>query len=285
MSITLKQHRLSAEYPAMTDEDFALLVENIQQKGQQEFIILHEGKILDGWHRYQACTKLGIDPKTSPYRGKDADAFVESKNFHRRHLTASQRALIVAQNEARRQVANISHSPMTNSELAEKSGTSHQTIKDAKKVVEDGGVALKEAVRDNEISISKAAEIADLPKSEQREAVQEEKEKPPVTRKKKTQKKEKPEPEDSNLVDELQRADKEIRSLQAVVESLKKDDLAKEVAKWHQKYDQLEGRLAQAVTTKNEAEKQAKYATGLLTQIRKALKVDKNAQILEAIRQ
>lgn len=86
-----------------------------------------------------------------------------------------------------------------------------------------------------------------------------------------------------NLTDELDRADKEILRLQALVESLKKDDLAKEVEKWHLKFDQLHGRLQQCMTTKAEAEKSAQYQSDLLAKIRKALKVEKNTQILAAL--
>ena len=99
-------------------------------------------------------------------------------------------------------------------------------------------------------------------------------------------KEEKPPREDTKeLADALESAHFQIGKLEALVESLKKDDLAKEVAKWHLKWDQLEGRLRQCMDGKNEAQREAKYAKDLLTKIRKALKVDTNSKILEAIRQ
>lgn len=82
---------------------------------------------------------------------------------------------------------------------------------------------------------------------------------------------------------ELEHADQEIRKLQALVESLQSSDLGKEVAAWHLKFDKLDGRLQQCMTTKNEAERQARYSTGLLEKIRKTLRVEKNSLILEAI--
>ncbi|MDZ4253415.1 MAG: hypothetical protein U1A72_12680 [Sulfuritalea sp.] len=111
------------------------------------------------------------------------------------------------------------------------------------------------------------------------------KEKPKAEPKKKKAKPA-PTPDEDYAADmgkELESAAAQITNLQALVESLKKDDLAKEVAKWHLKFDQLEGRLRQSVTSQNEAEKQARYSTGLLAKIRAALKVEKNAHILPAI--
>lgn len=91
--------------------------------------------------------------------------------------------------------------------------------------------------------------------------------------------------EEKELANALESADQEIRGLQALVESLQASDLAKELTKLHERYAKLEGRLQLAITQKNEAEKQARYSTGLLAKIRKALKIQKNAEILEAIRQ
>ena len=91
------------------------------------------------------------------------------------------------------------------------------------------------------------------------------------------------EAEESNLADELERADKEIRGLQALVESLQKSDLAKEVVSWQTKFNRLEGRLRQCMTTSKVAEKQATYSSGLLAKIRSTLKVQKNAEILPAL--
>jgi len=96
----------------------------------------------------------------------------------------------------------------------------------------------------------------------------------------------KPEPAEDfgdSMAKELEANDKTIRDQQELIESLNKSDLGAEVEKWKLKFDKLEGRLRQAVTTKNEAEKQAAYGTGLLAKIRKALRVEKNSEILEAI--
>jgi primosomal protein N'' len=86
-----------------------------------------------------------------------------------------------------------------------------------------------------------------------------------------------------DLVRELEHADTEIRKLTAQVESLSKPDQAAESQKWQQKFYELEGRLNQCMTTKTEAEKSAKYASGMLAKIRKMLGVEKNGEIEAAI--
>jgi hypothetical protein len=60
--------------------------------------VLHEGKILDGRHRYLACLAKQEPPRFCEYAGQcdSALAFVISKNIRRRHLTESQRAFVAA---------------------------------------------------------------------------------------------------------------------------------------------------------------------------------------------
>jgi len=92
----MEVHEYAKLFPPMSEEEFNELVEDIRQNGQLEPIILYEGKILDGRNRYNACMKLGIKPKMKDYNGESLDPlnFVISKNIKRRHLTASQKALL-----------------------------------------------------------------------------------------------------------------------------------------------------------------------------------------------
>jgi hypothetical protein len=59
MDARLTQHPLSAAFPAMSADDFAALVEDIKVNGQREPVIVFEGMVLDGWHRYSACVAAG----------------------------------------------------------------------------------------------------------------------------------------------------------------------------------------------------------------------------------
>jgi len=82
----------------MTPEQFKKLVVDIKKQGQLEPILTYKGRIIDGRHRFKACMKLGIEPKTEEWTGEGSLVeFVVSRNLHRRHLNASQRAAIANQ--------------------------------------------------------------------------------------------------------------------------------------------------------------------------------------------
>jgi hypothetical protein len=91
----LHQHPLSAAFPSMPEKEIEALTLDIEAHGQRESGVLLDGMVLDGWHRYLACDKLGVQFKAKDFDGADPVAFVISKNLHRRHLTASQRAAAV----------------------------------------------------------------------------------------------------------------------------------------------------------------------------------------------
>lgn len=160
--IELKQHPLSAAFPAMSAEDFASLVEDIKVNGQREPVMVHEGMVLDGWHRYQACLQLGFKPQQFTFSAnKDPVAFVLSHNLHRRHLTPSQRAAAaVACAEWRpkgRPGKAETVSGFREKDLAKAAGTSDRTIRDAKVAHKAG---LGEAVKEGALTAHEAAKVA-----------------------------------------------------------------------------------------------------------------------------
>jgi len=173
----MKQHALSGIFPALPDEELQSLAADIKAHGLHSTIVLYKGDVLDGWHRYQACAIAKVNPRTIDYKGSDPVAFVRSANWHRRHLSASQRALAQVQLTDWAQSGNPigkgdSKSPLpTVAEMAESAGTDERTIQRAKRVDETGSAALKDAVKDGEISLNKAAKIAQLPKKDQAAAI------------------------------------------------------------------------------------------------------------------
>jgi hypothetical protein len=270
-----KRHALSAIFPDMADDEITALGEDIKANGQQESIWLYKGAILDGWHRYEACMRAGVNPRISDYRGSRPAEFVKSKNWHRRHMNASQRALAVVQLAewagAGKPKANPEPgSGLSEAVMAKQADTTDRTIRQAKVVAVNGSAALKDLVKDGEVSVKKAAAVAKLPKREQVAALDAEAEKHGAHG-------------EVDLVKELEHADKQIRALTAQVESLSKSDQAKESKLWQTRFYELEGRLNQCMATKGEAEKQAKYATGELAKIRKMLDVERNGDICRAI--
>ena len=59
--------RLKPEYekmlPTMSEEEFEQLKESIRTEGQHYPIIVNENlEVLDGHHRFRACTELEIEP-------------------------------------------------------------------------------------------------------------------------------------------------------------------------------------------------------------------------------
>ena len=60
----MKQHPLSAAFPAMDAEEFSELVEDVRKNGLRTPILIMDGMVLDGWHRYTACRAAGMTPRT-----------------------------------------------------------------------------------------------------------------------------------------------------------------------------------------------------------------------------
>src|SRR5262249_55225607 len=87
-----KQHPLRQTLPSMTDEEYAFVRADIERRGLQDPILLLDGQVLDGWHRYRICLELRIQPKFRAVgRGADALAEVISRNLARRQLSPGQR--------------------------------------------------------------------------------------------------------------------------------------------------------------------------------------------------
>ncbi len=90
--------RLNPEYqkllPKMSDEEFQELKASIKAEGQHYPIVANEDlEVLDGHHRFRACTELGIEPDFEVRKFMDKlieKKFVIEANLRRRHLTKFQ---------------------------------------------------------------------------------------------------------------------------------------------------------------------------------------------------
>jgi hypothetical protein len=273
---TYKRHALSQIFPDMPADEVQALADDIAANGQHEAVWLFKGTVLDGWQRYQACLLAGKNPRFLNYWGTKPAAFVKSKNWTRRHMTASQRALAVVQLSEWADSGNPigkgdSKSPLATVEkMAKDSDTNVRTVQRAKVVEESGSAALKERVKAGRVSVNKAAKVAKLAKREQVSALDAEAE-------------EHGDAGEVDLVAELEHAHAEILKLTAQVESLSTSDVGKEALRWQKMFYELEGRLHQCMATTGQAEKQAKYSSGELAKIRTLLSVERNGDICRAI--
>lgn len=158
-----ERHPLSAAFPSMAATEQDALATDIKQHGQRDPITIYDGQILDGWHRYQACSTLEIEPMFLTLRNDvDPVAFVLSCNMHRRHLTSSQRAAAVVACNDWATVGRPGNNckvtlQLTASEMAKQADVSRQTIQQAKTAQAAG---LGDKVISGELSAEKAAEMA-----------------------------------------------------------------------------------------------------------------------------
>jgi ParB-like chromosome segregation protein Spo0J len=80
----------------LTEHDLEELRASIEANGALEPIVMLGEAILDGRNRYMAARDIGMEYGVRDYLGDDPLGFVVAKNVARRHLSASQRAMIAA---------------------------------------------------------------------------------------------------------------------------------------------------------------------------------------------
>jgi ParB-like chromosome segregation protein Spo0J len=158
----LPPHPLAEIFPPMSDEDYKRLRDSIRTNGYdpRSPIVLYEGTILDGVHRQRACRDLNIRPTSTTYTGHDPVGFVLAANLARRHLDASQRAMIAAKLATMRQgertdLAQIQATSQP--EAAALLNVSRSSVQAAKRVLDAGRPELVEAVERGTVKVSAAA--------------------------------------------------------------------------------------------------------------------------------
>lgn len=98
----LPHHPAADLFPMLTDTELAELADDIETNGLHEPVWLYDDPelgrcVLDGRNRLAACQRVDIDPATRTYDGDDPIGFSVSRNVHRRHLTAGQRAAVAVE--------------------------------------------------------------------------------------------------------------------------------------------------------------------------------------------
>lgn len=174
---TGKAHPLAAVFPLLKGDEFQALIDDIEQHGlSAPVLVTPDGTILDGRNRYRACKAIA-DRRTGPHltellktRTIDVPAdeqvrIILSLNVHRRHLTASQRAMTAARLS---QIGNFAGSPQRDRALI--MSVSERTLRDADTVFKSGDGELVAAVDAGSVSVSDAAKRLKPPKTEPKPA-------------------------------------------------------------------------------------------------------------------
>lgn len=102
MNSVIQFHEVANIFPMMSADEFDALKLDIAQNGLIEPIWTHDGKIIDGRNRYNACQEVGVKPQFREYTGQGGAAlvaFVVSLNLKRRHLDAGQKAFVALEIE------------------------------------------------------------------------------------------------------------------------------------------------------------------------------------------
>jgi hypothetical protein len=174
LSLTIERHPLSAAWPEMEPDNFMALQASIAEVGVEEPVVLFEGKILDGWHRYIAWRgAIALNPAAKcPHRNFDgtlaeACAFVKRRH-RRRNVTKEQQAYCEVQmDEYVREHAPGSGLERTVQQIADDAGVGTRTVVRARAVSRNAVPEVKEAFESGDISLKQAETIARLPAGEQ----------------------------------------------------------------------------------------------------------------------
>ena len=165
-------HPAAKIFPMMSQAELQQMAEDIKEKGLVVPIELFEGKIVDGRNREAACKLAGVEPEyTEIELDVDPISYVMTLNFHRRQLTASQKAAVAVEIEAiearaakERQVRKPADSVPAKmpgqkgdarDKAADKVGVSPRYISDAKKLKAEAPEVFEE-LKSGEITMPQA---------------------------------------------------------------------------------------------------------------------------------
>lgn len=173
--IGVRWHEYADIFPWIEGEAYRALVEDIRKNGVLEPIVFLDGAVLDGRNRYMAARELGIEYPRVEYEGNDPLGFVISHNLTRRHLSEPQRSMVATRiaklpKGVRADTATAVSVP-TQEQAAAMMNVSVDSVQRARKVEEQGSPELIAAVDQGMVSVSAAATVATLPKTEQAEIV------------------------------------------------------------------------------------------------------------------
>lgn len=283
----------------MRAEDFQELKDSIENIGVQNPATLHDGMVLDGWHRYTAATQLGIDCPTVDLQDVDPRDFVLAQNKARRHCTIAQ--LIAAASEIYLWRPNggdhsaLSAECLSSKQMAEKVGTSVRTVEQFRKVDRDAVPEVQAAVKRGDIGLPKAEAIAKLPADQQVHAIN--KPTPKVRKKKAAQQaltQTAMQTEADRLGEEafggvttielLEETEAECVTLRALVAAAEEDDQKAATIKWKRIADIAQRRQGELMDTVNQRERELKRLMSVVRGVCEAMGTEDQTKVVNMVK-
>ena len=123
----MKRYRNSAVYP-ISEEAIKSIAANMRLYGYDErfpIVVINDNEIIDGYHRYEASRRAGVEPVTVPFEGTEENAFeyIMRANGDRRHLNGGQKASAAILINRK-----LGHDAKSTEEMAEVSGVSQSHV-------------------------------------------------------------------------------------------------------------------------------------------------------------
>ena len=158
----LNLHSMTRAFPPMDDAEYAALKADVAANGILQPLLVWQGAVVDGRHRLAAATELGISADRIPLR-RLADDMPESAvvglmiaaNVQRRHLNQTQRAMIAARVERRRNDLTTVDSP-TRAQRAGMFGVSVSLVRRADALTDTAPPELVDAVAAGDMTLRDA---------------------------------------------------------------------------------------------------------------------------------
>lgn len=187
----MRPHEYADDFPELLPDEYEELKASIAADGLIDPITVLDYQVLDGRHRYRACRELNKAGHEFPEGrhlrfipvpdGMDPWRYVLIKNLHRRHMTSSQRARIVAKrittalgsNQHTREAEGLQacKPSIDREEAAEIGKVSTRLIDSVKRYQATGVPELDTAVADGNVTATAAEQVAKLPEEQQRQVL------------------------------------------------------------------------------------------------------------------
>ena len=168
-------------FPRLPKDELNALAADIKANGLRNSVVRYKGQVLDGRNRLAACKIAKVKPTFIEWDGTGSPVeWVISENLIRRHLSASQRAVIAAdllpmlEQEAKdRQRLSQGRGKKVAKSLATSSGKAsiaaariaktNSTYVEAVKSISKAAPELIEKVRNGDLSIPDAKRLSEIP--------------------------------------------------------------------------------------------------------------------------